>query len=651
MLPVTGFRPALLSIWLLAATAPAQQFPVNWRIADTNLNAYFEAEVTRLESACLAEVKTLADWTKQRDERRRQLFDMLGLWPLPERTDLKPVIIGKVDGDGFTVEKLHFQSLPGLYVTANLYLPKNTTGAAPAILYVCGHAEVKTNGVSLGNKTFYQHHGSWFARHGYVCLVIDTLQLGEIQGDHHGTYRLGQWWWNSRGYTPAGVEAWNSIRALDYLETRPEVDAKRFGMTGRSGGGSYTWTTAALDERIKAAAPVAGITDLRNHVCDGSMEGHCDCMFFVNTHRWDFPLNAALIAPRPLLIVNTDADSIFPLDGVNRLFAKTRRIYELHGAYEKIGLGLGPGGHNDSQNLQVPVLRWFNQNLKGADPLVTDAATKPFAPTELRVFDQLPADQRNTTAQQFFGERPVETTGSLDALQKALRERVFMGWPAEAGPTRLVKRAAATDAGLRLSNLAFESQAHVPLRLFAVQRENGPVRRVELRVVDKNDWAEWLGSMRPRFGAALGEFSGNAAATSAKIESPPADGTVFVTFSPRGIGPSAWAGDARKQAQIRRRFQLLGQTVDGMRVWDVRRAIAVMRERFPGAEVVVSGTGVMAAHALHAAAFEEGPLKLELKNLPAAYRDGVDYLNVARIIKMPKILELVRTRQPVVTAP
>ena len=78
-----------------------------------------------------------------------------------------------------------------------------------------------------------------------------------------------------------------------------------------SGGGSYTWTTAALDDRVRVAAPVAGITDLRNQVVDGCVEGHCDCMFFLNTYRWDFPLNAALLAPRPLLIVNTDADSLF----------------------------------------------------------------------------------------------------------------------------------------------------------------------------------------------------------------------------------------------------------------------------------------------------------------------------------------------------
>src|SRR5688500_19927276 len=148
----------------------------------------------------------------------------------------------------------------------------------PTVLYVCGHGQVKTNGVSYGNKVTYQHHGAWFARNGYVCMILDTLQLGEIQGLHHGTHREGMWWWNSRGYTPAGVEGWNSIRALDYLETRKEVDGKRFGVTGRSGGGAYSWWIAALDDRIKAAAPVAGITDLHNHVVDGVVEGHCDCI-------------------------------------------------------------------------------------------------------------------------------------------------------------------------------------------------------------------------------------------------------------------------------------------------------------------------------------------------------------------------------------
>lgn len=87
-------------------------------------------------------------------------------------------------------------------------------------------------------------------------------------------------------------------------------------------------------------------------------------MFFVNTYRWDFALNAALLAPRPLLLVNTDRDSIFPLDGVLRVHRQVDRVYELLGARTNLGLVIGPGGHVDTQDLQVPVFRWFDQHLR-----------------------------------------------------------------------------------------------------------------------------------------------------------------------------------------------------------------------------------------------------------------------------------------------
>src|SRR6185369_5788589 len=194
-----------------------------------------------------------------------------------------------------------------------------------------------------------------------------------------------------RGYTPAGVEAWNGIRALDYLCTRPEVDTNRFGITGRSGGGAYSWTTAALDDRVKVAAPIAGITDLQNHVVDGVVEGHCDCMFLANTYRWDYPQLAAMVAPRPLLIGNSDKDSIFPLDGVVRLHAKVRHIYELYGAADKLGLTITEGPHKDTQELQVPALHWFNRFLKGEDPPIDTVARPMLQPEQLRVFKKLPA--------------------------------------------------------------------------------------------------------------------------------------------------------------------------------------------------------------------------------------------------------------------
>ena len=330
---------------------------------DQMIAEYFRLETQKLQDACLADVRDLADWKAKREEYRRQLLEMLGLDPLPERTDLQAAVTGRVEHEEFTVEKLHFQSLPGLYVTANCTCPA-TCRAAPAVLYVCGHGASKKDGVSFGNKVSYQHHGGWFARHGYVCLTIDTLQMGEIEGIHHGTYRYKMWWWLNRGYTPAGVEAWNCVRALDYLQSRPEVDPERIGVTGRSGGGAYSWWIAAIDERIKVAVPVAGITDLENHVVDGCVEGHCDCMYMVNTYRWDYPLVAALVAPRPLLLSNTDRDGIFPLDGVIRTYDKARKIYELYGAGDKLGLHMTAGPHSDTQELQTGTFRWLNKHLK-----------------------------------------------------------------------------------------------------------------------------------------------------------------------------------------------------------------------------------------------------------------------------------------------
>src|SRR5207248_9430484 len=129
---------------------------------------------------------------------------------------------------------------------------------------------------------------------------------------------------------------------IDYLQSRKEVDPKKIGVTGRSGGGATSWWVAAADERVQCAIPIAGIGDLQAHVVEGVADrygkgvisGHCDCMYFVNTYRWDFPQVAALCAPRPLLLGNSTADYIFPVPGYRRLVDKVRRIYDLYGAGE-----------------------------------------------------------------------------------------------------------------------------------------------------------------------------------------------------------------------------------------------------------------------------------------------------------------------------
>src|SRR5262249_48940537 len=151
---------------------------------------------------------------------------------------------GTIEHERVLIEKLHYQSRPGLYVTANLYRPREPRGRLPAVLYVCGHSGRGRD----GNKTAYQDHGMWFATNGHICLILDTLQLGAAPGIHHGTYREGRGWWQALGYTPAGAECWNGIRGIDYLASRPDVDPEHIAVTGISGGGASTIWIAAADE-------------------------------------------------------------------------------------------------------------------------------------------------------------------------------------------------------------------------------------------------------------------------------------------------------------------------------------------------------------------------------------------------------------------
>ena len=238
----------ILVVAFLPLTAQPQESPARRHEQATN---YLKRAALQISARSLTNIESPSDWIRERPILRRQLLEMLGLDPLPDRTPLRPKITGRLDRPNFTVEKLVFQSLPGLYVTGNLYLPKISPKPFPTILYLCGHAPHP-----LGAKFNYQDRAAWFARNGFACLILDTLEFGEVAGIHHGLHDLNMWNWLSLGYTPAGVEVWNAIRALDYLESRPEIDSTRLGLTGISGGGAITWYTAAVDERVAAAAPV-----------------------------------------------------------------------------------------------------------------------------------------------------------------------------------------------------------------------------------------------------------------------------------------------------------------------------------------------------------------------------------------------------------
>jgi len=658
---------ATLALLLLAAPALAQN-PA-WKLpaktgGDKLLETYFAAETERIARDSAATVATPEAWAATKAKARGELLEMLGLDPLPEKTDLKPVVTGTLERDDVVIEKLHFQSRPGLYVTANLYRPKTVEKPLPAILYVCGHGQVKKDGISYGNKAHYQHHGYWYAKHGYVCLVIDTLQLGEIEGIHHGTFRYGMWWWLNRGYTPAGVEAWNCVRALDYLQSRPEVDGEKLGVTGRSGGGAYSWWIATIDDRIKCAIPTAGITDNLNHVVDGVIEGHCDCMFMVNTYRWDYPQLAAMVAPRALLLTNTDTDPIFPLDGVVRLFEHTRKAYQLEKAAPALGLNITAGGHIDTQEQQVHAMRWFNRHLKGEESLIRDAAEKFFTPEQLKVFDKLPEDELNTKIQETFvaAAPPAEVPADAAAWQKQsdewrqlLLEKSFRAWPSktptDAKITDLHGRVARD--GVQRFQVKITTQDNVTLPLFLISRnELEKPDRVVLHILDSQSWEAanrwWPGAFGGEGDPQKAELNWDVWKQLAQ-DDPRQSSTAHLFFAPRFVGPTALSGDEKKLTQIQRRFYLLGQTLDGMQVWDVCQVLQAIRQH-PGskeAPIEVEASGALGGVALYATLFGQPVQKLTLTDLPTTHRNGPYFLNVSRILEMPQAVAMAAERSPV----
>ncbi len=309
-------------------------------VAENNIRSYLTKVAAEITDSSLAGIKSVNDWEMIRDRRHKEFIEMMGIqdYYYSEKTDLNVKYTGTIQRDGYQIKKLYYESLPGLYVPANLYVPDNIKNPTAAILYVCGHSPTQ--------QVHYQPYPAKFAKLGFVCLIIETIQWGEVRGDHWGEYARGWFNWYSRGYNPAGVELWNAIRGLDFLASLPEVDAEKMGVTGISGGGSQSWYIAAADSRVKAVAPVCGASTLKAQIESRTVDGHCDCMMPTNTYQIDFQDVGALISPRPLLIAQADRDGMNTIESVRGLYTDIKKMYDLYEKPENISFVETPGGHS-----------------------------------------------------------------------------------------------------------------------------------------------------------------------------------------------------------------------------------------------------------------------------------------------------------------
>lgn len=616
---------------------------------DEMIQKYLNAETDKLSQKFLDGAKSIEEWKEKRPRLYQEYMDMLGLWPIPEKTPLKATKTGELEAHGVVVEMVHFQSKPGLYVTGNLYRPKDDAGAKrgklPTILYVCGHSGKGRD----GNKTAFQDHGFWFANHGYICLVIDTLQLGEIPGVHHGTYgrpwisakSYGQgekdklenrFWWHSIGYSPAAVECWNGVRAIDYLVSRPDVDADKIGVTGISGGGAATFWIAAADERVKVAVPVSGMADLESYVKNKVINGHCDCMFLYNTYQWDWTTIAALVAPRPMLFANSDKDSIFPMDANRRVFAKLQKIYGMYGVEKSVGEYVSKGGHDYRPDLRKAIFHFFNMHLKRQPtPLVEDSAKyTPLEGKKLRVFPtdaDLPKDSINHRVDEVFipaAKVTLPEKGKFAEWKQMLigdlKKRSFRTFPEkQASIDRRFK------GNMALIGFHFtEEEIEVAGLYFAVGgKERSKDSKYQMFVFGEDyqikDW-----NKMPKWAEPYLE-QGN-----------------FGVY-PRGTYDDEFTRWTRKSPPnyVERSLALTGRTLDQGRVWDVISRIQWYNKYWKRDENwQVYGYGQNGILAAYAALFEPSIKEVIVIDPPKSHKEGPHFLNVLRVLDTPEALGL-----------
>ncbi len=341
------------------------------------------------------EINSRKEWQARAREIREQVLVSCGLWPMPAKGPLDAHFFGKIERDGYSVEKVYFQTFPGFYLAGNLYRPLGRgKGPFPAILNPHGHwndgrlADTKEGSIPARCISF--------ARQGMIAFSYDMVGYNDTHfasastnPPYYPTHRQvatnrADLLWN---ISLMGLQTWNSIRALDFLESLPDADPKRLACTGESGGGTQTYMLGAVDDRLAAQAPVVMVSHI--------MQGGCLCENAPGLRvEYSNMEIAAAAAPRPQILVAATGD--WTKDTPRVEGPALAHIYELLGAPERLRYVQFDFGHNYNQTSREAVYEWFGRwLLKRAAPASLKEAPYHKEPdAELRVFPdgRLPAD-------------------------------------------------------------------------------------------------------------------------------------------------------------------------------------------------------------------------------------------------------------------
>jgi uncharacterized protein len=342
-------------------------------------NYQTEAEAIDQLGRMASTYANLAQWKDRAAKIRKQILVGANLYPLPKRTPLNAVVHKKRAYDGYSVESAAFEACPGFFVYGSLYRPLDKKDSHPAILCPHGHASGPGGGRYRADQ---QNRCATLARMGAVVFSYDMIGYGD-------SLFLG---WEHKHKQALTLQTWSSIRAIDFVQSLDDVDAKQIGVTGCSGGGTQTFLLTAVDQRVRVAAPVVMVS--------AHFFGGCHCESGMPIHKTaELETNnaeiAALAAPRPMLLVSCGGDWTKNTPLVE--YPYIRNVYDLFGKKDIVENAHFPNQNHGYQFMKRQAMypfmvKHFNLNSKDVfdkeTELYDESKTVLETPGQMRVFDE-----------------------------------------------------------------------------------------------------------------------------------------------------------------------------------------------------------------------------------------------------------------------
>lgn len=589
---------AMAALLLPAQTPDARQKLIDSldAIARTQLDARREA---------VARIQSRADAEKRREMVRRKVIELIG--GLPESAGPAAVkTFGTVEGGGFRVEKLAFESLPDFWVTANVYVPANRPGPFPAIVLTPGH--------EASGKTGQYSWGVNFARIGILALAFDPIGQGERIQYYDPKTKASIVGGSTAEHGMANIPAMligddlerymvhDGMRAIDYLSSRKDVDSAHIGALGCSGGGTETAVLAALDDRVKAAGTACYLTSFEALLpsATGVQEAEQSIPHFIEAGL-DFADWVEAAAPRPYAIIST-TDDMFPFAGARQTYNDAKRIYGIYGAEDRLQWITGPGGHGNLGPISPTILSFFAKYLQGDSSEQQFIPARPANPDELRCTPNGHIDGETVWS---LNRKRVPTPHVQDAehLRADIRALTGITW----------------QPGTKIANLPDD------VKIFRPQGA-GPHPAVL-----------WLDS--------------------AEIAETPVNGSLVLAIHPRPWPPgteslkSPYLGPFNL---LSLRAFLVGRTIVGIRADDVLGAVDWVLANEHPTSVTVHAVGALGIAALHAAALDPRITKVEVDDSLPTYRSiveeplsrNVSEIVIPGVLKKYDVPDLIRAAAP-----